>query len=103
MSKSLIVAILTLLFALPLTVSAKTSQADYQAAYTQALAAHKKAASVDNQWTITEDVLDSAQAAAKKGDYEKAATLANKAQALAHQAVQQAKTQGRVWKNAVVR
>lgn len=103
MSKCIAAALLTLLVAAPFAAAAATSKTDYQAAHTQALAAHEKAASVDNQWTTTEKVLTAAQAAAKNGDYEQATALANKAQALAQLAVEQAKTQAQAWKNAVVR
>ncbi|HET7633614.1 MAG TPA: hypothetical protein VFK51_02680 [Burkholderiales bacterium] len=103
MFRSAAILILTASLGLPLAASAAASQADYQTAYQQALAVHKKAGTLDNQWTTTGKVLKAAQAAAKQGDYDKAATLAGKAKTLAQLAVDQAQTQKQTWKKAVVR
>jgi hypothetical protein len=103
MLRSAAIVILTASLGLPFTANAATSQADYQAAYKQALAMHKKAGTLDNQWTTTGKVLKAAQAAAKQGDYDKATVLAGKAKALAQLSVDQAQTQKKVWKKAVVR
>ncbi len=103
MFRSAAIVLLAASLGLPLAADAAASQADYQAAYQQALAVHKKAGTLDNQWTTTGKVLKAAQAAAKQGDYDKATTLAGNAKALAQLSVDQAQTQKKVWKKAVVR
>lgn len=104
MFRNMIIAVLAALCVAVLsTAYAGGTQADYETAYNQALAAHKEAAAVDNQWTTTDRVLESARAAAKDGDYEKATELAHQAQKLAQLSVEQAKTQSEVWQKAVVR
>lgn len=103
MFRSAAIVILTALLGLPFAANAAASQADYQAAYQQALAVQKKAGTLDNQWTTTGKVLKTAQAAAKQGDYDKATTLAGEAKTLAQLAVDQAQTQKQTWKKAVVR
>jgi hypothetical protein len=104
MFRSAAIVILTASLGLPFAANAATtSQADYQATYKQALAVHKKAGTLDNQWTTTGKVLKAAQAAAKQGDYDKATVLAGKAKALAQLSVDQAQTQKKVWKKTVVR
>lgn len=103
MLRSAAIIILTASLGLPFAANAATSQTDYQAAYEQALAVHKKAGTLDNQWTTTGKALKAAQAAAGQGDYDKATMLAGKAKALAQLAVDQAQNQEQAWKKAVVR
>jgi len=68
---------------LPFTAYADSTQAQYEHAQQMAVATHEEAGKAGNQWTTTSDVLDAAETAAKTGDYEKAMTLAQRAQALA--------------------
>lgn len=53
-------------------------------------------------WTITEDALDAADAAAKKGDHASADKLAARAARLAQLSLDQAKQQRGAWKRMVV-
>lgn len=55
------------------------TQNDYEVAIAAAKAAQKKAASVDGEWRDTDNIIEDSEEAAKKGDFNKATKLANKA------------------------
>lgn len=98
---TLILAVL--LIAVDSSAYAAGTRADYETAYHQALAAHKQAEAIENQWTTTDEVLARAQVAAEHGRYKKATALAHRAEALAQRSVEQAKAQVQVWNQAVPR
>ena len=64
-------------------------QQTFERAYTAAIAAVKKAAAVDNEWSPTDKLLKNAHKAAKAGDYAKAIKLADKAKFQGDMAYQQ--------------
>lgn len=95
--------------AVALSISGLTGQAlaasaeDFKAALAKAEAANKQAGALKNQWTATEDVLKSAQAAAATGNYDEAIRDAEQAEALANASIAQAKEQTAIWRQAVIR
>lgn len=104
MSKRNIAIILGAAWLLPFGVQAEATPgqpAEYKAAYEEALAAHVKVVSRNNQWTTTLDVLEAARQAAEQKEYGKATVLAEKAEQLAELALQQARHQEKVWKRLV--
>lgn len=68
---------------------ANNKQQAFQQTYAAAVAAAKKAASVDNEWNPTGKILKDAQKAAKAGNYAKAIKLADKAKFQGDMAYQQ--------------
>jgi len=103
MTKRIAVTILAAGLLLPVAAQAEATQSDYQAAYDQAMAVHQKVVDVKNQWTTTLDVLDAAEQAAGADDYAKATNLAQRAQQLAEDALEQAQEQKENWKKAVIK
>jgi hypothetical protein len=82
---------------------AASTQADFDAALTAALAAEKDAGALKNQWTTTEEVLAAAKKAAAAGDFDAAVAAARQAEALAKASIAQAKEQDSAWKDGVIR
>ena len=79
-----------------LTVSLSATAAnknDYNKAAADAKASIKKAADANNEWRDSSDMLKKADEAAKKGDYDTATKLANKAKRQGELAEAQAKAQ----------
>lgn len=77
------------------------TEASFNAAYEAAEQARKKAASLGHEWRDTRKILKNAKAAAKKGDYDKAVTLANEARFEGEAAAGQAALQEKIWQDAV--
>jgi hypothetical protein len=98
MYRTLVFTLLASSTLLPLAAYADSTQAQYEQAHKMAVATHEEAGKAGNQWTTTSDVLDSADAAAKTGDYEKAMALAQRAQALAK--LELAQAEDRDWQKA---
>ena len=71
------------------TAQSNNQQQAFERAYTAAIAAVKKAAAVDNEWSPTDKLLKNAHKAAKAGDYAKAIKLADKAKFQGDMAYQQ--------------
>lgn len=87
------------IFLLPFAAVAGMTETDYQSAYKAAMAVHEKVVALGNQWKTTNDVLDAAEKAAAKGNYDEATGLAKRAGALAQLAVEQSEHQKKVWKD----
>lgn len=88
--------LLTLAATATLTLSSNlfaASQADFDYAYAAAEAEVKKASAMKNTWRDTGKIMKQAQAAAKKGDFDKAISLASKAKFQGEAAQEQAAAQ----------
>jgi hypothetical protein len=86
------------------SVAAAGSEADFKSALAAAEAANKEAGALKNQWTTTAQQLAAArQAAAAAGDFDKAASLAKLAEALAKASIAQAKEQQEAWRATEIR
>ena len=96
-------ALLGLLLAAGLSVSAHAAtQADADAAL--ASAAQAEATAVPgNQWVPTEAALKAAKAAIAKQAWDEAVADATKARSLALRSIEQSKEQETVWREAVIR
>lgn len=99
MSIRMITTVLVALCLLPLAASAETTQTDYESAYEAATTVHEEVVARQNEWLTTNNVLAAAEKAAAAGNYDKATTLAHKAEELAQLALQQAKHQETAWKD----
>ena len=84
-------------------LAAGPSAGDYQAAYAKAVKLEKQALNAECAWTVTEDALKAAKAAAAKHDYATAVRQAKHAHELAELSLKQAAEQRTAWKNAVVK
>jgi hypothetical protein len=80
-----------------------SSEADFKAAYAAAEAANKEAGSLRNQWTVTAAALNAAKKAAEAGDFDKAVTSSNEAEALAKASIFQATSEKTLWKELEIR
>ena len=78
-------------------------EATFIAAYEAAVAARKAAAEVGYEWRDMKTLLRQARKLAKKGKFEKAITLANRAKRQGELGVMQAEEQEAVWRAAVVK
>lgn len=101
MYRQLAIVALVFVVALPVTANANSAAAQYKQAHADAVAAHEKAGEAGNQWTTTENVLDSAEDAAKSEDYDHAIELAERARALAQLAFEQARNNDDSWRKAM--
>lgn len=101
MNIRMVIAVLAVFCLLPLSGFAETTQADYKAAYDEAMVVHEKVIARHNEWNTTHKVFAAAQKAAEAGEYEKATQLAQQGQLLAKAALQQSKHQDKVWKAAI--
>ena len=72
------------------------------AAYAAAVAARKAAVEVGYEWRDTKKLLRQARKLAKKGEFENAVALANRAKRQGDLGVMQAEEQEAVWRAAVV-
>ena len=86
---------------IPATTLAAETQESFQAAYEAADAARKQAAAVDSEWRDTRKLLKQAKAAAKKGDFDKAVSLANTAKFQGERGAEQGALQAKIWIDAV--
>ena len=77
-------------------------EATFVAAYTAAVAARKAAAEVGYEWRDMKKLLRQARKLAKKGEFEEAVELANRARRQGELGVMQAEEQEAVWRAAVV-
>jgi hypothetical protein len=84
------------------TASAGTAS-EFDAAYTAASQAEQQAGILRNQWLPTETALKAAAEAAGRKDYDAAIALAREAQALAAASIEQARSEAKLWQNAVVK
>ena len=73
------------------------------AAYEAAVAARKAAVEVGYEWRDTKKLLRQARKLAKKGEFENAVALANRAKRQGELGVMQAEEQEAVWRAAVVK
>jgi len=89
--------------ALSATAARAATQADAAAALAAALAAEARAGQLRNQWLPTEAALKTAKAEMAAGHFDAAVTAAQRAEALAHRSVAQAREQDRAWTAAVIR
>jgi len=85
-----------------LAAAATPTKASAEHAIAAAEAKIKLSAAHDNQWPSTLAALKSAKAAEKKSDFATAETEAKRAEMLAGLSLQQAVSQKKLWKNAVV-
>ncbi|OYV55429.1 MAG: hypothetical protein B7X09_05985 [Acidiphilium sp. 21-66-27] len=76
---------------------------DAARAIAAAAAKMKTAATLDDQWTPTVASFKAAKAAEATGDYANAEATAKRAAALAAASIAQARSQKRLWRNAVTR
>ncbi|GAC1640943.1 MAG: hypothetical protein NVS4B4_18680 [Bradyrhizobium sp.] len=79
------------------------TQAEAEAALNAANQTEAEAATFGNRWLPAEAALKAAKSALEAGDWDKAASQAKQAQALAARAVEQSHEQETAWKDAVVR
>ena len=96
----------TIISAFLLVLSTAAIAADktgFDAAYTAADAARKKAASVEYEWNTTAPLLKKAQAAAATGDYAKAIKLATEAKKQGEIAYAQSQHEAKNWRDSVVK
>jgi len=87
----------------PAPAAHAATEADYKAAYAVAEAAAKEAAGLRNQWTVTMTALAAAKKAADGGDFDRATTAANEAEALAKASIFQAHSEKEAWKAMEIR
>ena len=88
---------------LGLGVAHAAGKVDAARAIAGAAAKMKIAAALDDQWTPTIAAFKTAKAADAAGDYAKAEASAKRAEALAAASIAQARSQKRLWQNAVPR
>jgi hypothetical protein len=98
-----IVVASVLLAATSTPLLAAASEADFNAAYAEAEAAHKQAGVLRDQWTSTATALASAKKAAEAGNFDAALAEAKEAEALAKASVFQATQEKDAWKAEVIR
>jgi hypothetical protein len=98
-----ILAASVLLIASATSALAASSEADFKAAYAAAEAANKEAGALRNQWTVTAAALNAAKKAADTGDFDKAMTSAQEAEALAKASIYQATSEKERWKDLEIR
>lgn len=98
MKRVLVMALVA--FAGPALAADQTTAATALAAAEQAEA---QAASVGNRWVPAEAALKSARAAMAKQDWDTSLAEATRARALADRAVEQAREQKTLWRDAVIR
>ena len=79
------------------------TQQEAEAALDAADRTEAEAATFGNRWLPAEAALKAAKSAAAVGDWDKAATEANRAHALAARAVEQSQEQETAWRDAVLR
>lgn len=99
MNKSLLAVGLSLALAVPLCAQAGDKE-EFQKIYSEAKSVNEDAGNF--QWTVTFSKLKAADAAAGKGDYEKAKTMATQALELARESVRQRKEQAEAWKTSAI-
>lgn len=79
------------------------TQAEAEAAFTKATQTETEAGKTGNRWLPAEAALKAAKAALDTKDWDKAATQADQAQALAARAIEQSHEQETAWQDAVIR
>lgn len=95
-----------LLAAALMTIAVPAFAADQSTAtmaLTEANQAEAQAASLGNRWVPAEAALRAARAAQAKQDWDTMLTEATRAKALADRAVEQAREQKTLWRDAVIR
>jgi hypothetical protein len=102
-SKSALAVASVLMISAATPALAAASEADFKAAYEAADAANKQAGQLRDQWTVTATALKAAKKAADAGDFDKAVTEAQEAEALAKASVYQATNEKDAWKAEVIR
>ena len=80
-----------------------SDEAEFKATYKAAVAARKTAASAGFEWRDTKKMLRQARKLAKKGEYAKAAKLADRARRQSELGLIQAKEQESAWEEAVLK
>ena len=83
--------------------NALADEASYKSAMESALAAQKKAKNVGYEWRDTRKLIKKAKSLAKKGEFDKAEKLANRATFQGNAAHAQAQLQEQQWQSFVVR
>jgi hypothetical protein len=84
-------------------VQAASTEVDFKTALAAAETAEQDAGALKNQWIPTEQALAAAKKAAAAGDFDTAVAQAKQAEALAKEAIAQAKEQQSAWKAGVIR
>lgn len=79
------------------------TQAEAEAAFAKATQTETEAGKTGNRWLPAEAALKAAKAALDAKDWDKAATQADQAQALAARAIEQSHEQETAWQDAVIR
>lgn len=102
MTKRILIG-LALAVGLGATAALAASAEDFKAAYAKAEATEKQAVAMKTSWTTTVAALKSAKAAADAGKFDDAVALAQRAEALAKASIDQAESEKKLWRDAVIR
>jgi hypothetical protein len=103
MRKRLLLAgVLTVAMIRAVPALAGGSEAEFQTALAAAEAANKEAGALKNQWTTTAQEIAAAKKAASAGEFDKGASLARAAEALARASIAQAKEQATAWRDVEI-